>query len=647
MNSVDPMPDPETNLVANAEPSGRRVLRRAFYVSVLNASSSEPKEDLRHLCRAWLKLTGAAWIWLWLQHKGSETRPWELTAVFGSDGNTEEYLPEENKNVAIEYPDSVAEYVALLQRPVFVTGLDAWQRPAKEPQYRVRCLSELSRLKCQSFLGIPLLFHPQENSKSVLPYSEIENIRGLLCAHFTTKEPAIMPLQHEESYTLMGYATSNAIKASFTAEQHRILFELDSLATRFLNKTGKVTEERKQYLGKVIQLIKKHLQIEHVSVFFQAPHDDECIECIGTTGLFSHAGRVADSEISLATYKKGENITGTVYKTGVPFISSLGKPIARSEKTYKYTERQDNLPESDCAWACYPIKLPEIDPADPKTSMTVGVLRCDGNNSMLATSRQIPRNFDPIQVQTLDFITRQIAPVLETMAIQIAREHKINIIKHDLAGPINTIERQTYQVADCLERRSPLPKYWLPNIECAVLLARNLAGGLTEKQNYNPVPTAMEGDIVAHLLSGLRYYAAEENAMRLDYVNVRNVFPKLNIDRALIERALTNLLLNAIKYGYSDTDITIEGERAEDCFLLHVKNFGIGVKPHEKDRIFQGEYRSPDVISEYMGLGLGLKIARAAMRRHGGDLILKRLTTPTVFTMIFPKHLATNANERD
>jgi hypothetical protein len=642
--AMDPVIDPQTDLVIEGVVPKDQQIRREFLLNVLTATPTDIEHDLQYLCKVWLKATNPGWIWLWLLYEGGDgQRPWELTAAVGRSGKPEDYVSK--KPTLSHDQESVAEFCAHLKRPVHVTSIDKWQRELDGRNYRVIYAEELLSLECRSFVSVPLFF-PKENQSASggSPYSVFGNIRGLICAHFL-EETTAGSLQSERAYLLMGHATAQAIAASFAAEQHRILFELDSLATQFLiSHQGNLTAKRHDYLTRVINLIKEHLRVQYVSVFYRT-RDKEQIECLASTGLGNADGELEQSKLAEARYEKNESIAGTVFATGNPFISQIGQTPKRpgGRTKYKWRETPVDTPEHELPWVAYPIKTPETDTTDTKSRTTLGVLRCVGNQSLLAKS--IPRNYDPIQLQTLDFIARQLAPVLETMAIHIERERNVTVIKHDLYNPIRLIDTQTDAMENCIKASRPLPKYWHSNIKAALLLAKNLAGSLSEKQAFIPEPTFLEGDIVARLRDGLSYFARIENRMKIAFEQIR-VIPRLLVDRDLIERALTNLLINAVKYGSKDTTITVLGDEKEENYLLHVRNYGMGVEKDEAMRIFEGEYRSPRVINLKQGLGLGLKIAKAAMRKHGGDLKLTSNTNPTEFTMEFPKTLAASITDR-
>jgi signal transduction histidine kinase len=227
------------------------------------------------------------------------------------------------------------------------------------------------------------------------------------------------------------------------------------------------------------------------------------------------------------------------------------------------------------------------------------------------------------------------------MAASIRRDLTVNFVKHDLYAPLRVIDDQAQQLQEYLNGRERRMEYVPANIKASVVLAKNLAGSLCDQQAFSPEPTYLEGDIIARLRDGLGRFAWVENRMRINYEGLREI-PRLNLDRNLIERVICNLLINAIKYGYEETDIEVIGEKRPetDNYAVRVENYGIGIKPEEELRIFEGTFRSPAAKERKLGLGLGLKIARAAMRRHGGDLRLETRSEPTVFALIFPRALA-------
>jgi len=88
----------------------------------------------------------------------------------------------------------------------------------------------------------------------------------------------------------------------------------------------------------------------------------------------------------------------------------------------------------------------------------------------------------------------------------------------------------------------------------------------------------------------------------------------------LLERALHNLVVNAVQYGDTDAPVVrVEGFRGPSEVVLRVSDNGAGVPVGERERIFEMFARgtTPHPTS---GSGIGLAFARRVIARHGGTL---------------------------
>jgi len=85
-------------------------------------------------------------------------------------------------------------------------------------------------------------------------------------------------------------------------------------------------------------------------------------------------------------------------------------------------------------------------------------------------------------------------------------------------------------------------------------------------------------------------------------------------DRSALERALTNLVQNAIQHGGRRGTITI---RVGSTATIDVTDEGDGIPPSERSRIFDPFYR---LASLDRGAGLGLNMVREIARLHGGHV---------------------------
>ncbi len=92
-------------------------------------------------------------------------------------------------------------------------------------------------------------------------------------------------------------------------------------------------------------------------------------------------------------------------------------------------------------------------------------------------------------------------------------------------------------------------------------------------------------------------------------------------DPARLDQVITNLVVNASKYG-AGKPIRIRIERAGDLARLAVIDRGIGIDPARRPYIFDRFERAVTATS-YKGLGLGLYIARSIVVAHGGSITVE------------------------
>jgi heavy metal sensor kinase len=108
-------------------------------------------------------------------------------------------------------------------------------------------------------------------------------------------------------------------------------------------------------------------------------------------------------------------------------------------------------------------------------------------------------------------------------------------------------------------------------------------------------------------------------------------------DTPMIQRMLSNLLDNAIKYTPSGGFVSIVVTENQAQIVVSVQDTGIGISSSDLPRIFERFYRC-DQSRSLAGIGLGLSLARAIARAHSGDITV--VSTPnqgSTFNVTLPK----------
>lgn len=108
------------------------------------------------------------------------------------------------------------------------------------------------------------------------------------------------------------------------------------------------------------------------------------------------------------------------------------------------------------------------------------------------------------------------------------------------------------------------------------------------------------------------------------------------IDLMNFKRVIHNLLLNASKYAYSDTDVILNLSSENDKIFITVTNFGDTINEDEMKLIFEKYYSGINKFQQ-LSTGLGLYCANKIVMAHGGKIDVKSEDGKTVFTVVVDK----------
>ena len=109
-------------------------------------------------------------------------------------------------------------------------------------------------------------------------------------------------------------------------------------------------------------------------------------------------------------------------------------------------------------------------------------------------------------------------------------------------------------------------------------------------------------------------------------------------DPAQLERVWVNLIGNAIKYSEPGGKVSVRGRRGERGVLVSVRDWGIGIAPDDRGRLFTEFFRTtnPRALSR-PGTGLGLTIVKQIVERHEGTIeVASELGRGSTFTVLLP-----------
>ena len=127
---------------------------------------------------------------------------------------------------------------------------------------------------------------------------------------------------------------------------------------------------------------------------------------------------------------------------------------------------------------------------------------------------------------------------------------------------------------------------------------------------------------------------AEDKHIRLTVSIINDCHTRGNTPQ--LQRMLANLLDNAVKYTSDGGRIDTRMSLRDDLIAIAVSDNGIGISASSQARIFDRSFRC-DESRSLTGFGLGLSLARAIARSHGGDITVTSVPDEgSTFTVTLP-----------
>ena len=132
---------------------------------------------------------------------------------------------------------------------------------------------------------------------------------------------------------------------------------------------------------------------------------------------------------------------------------------------------------------------------------------------------------------------------------------------------------------------------------------------------------------------------ADEKNISITFIKEENL-PMLSYNTQSIERVMSNLITNAIKYSPNNSRIKIRAEIAKNPKYLEVsvEDNGIGISAEHQKMIFERFYRIENQVHTIKGTGLGLHLVKMAIEKHhqGKVFVKSKLNEGSTFGFWLP-----------
>ena len=252
------------------------------------------------------------------------------------------------------------------------------------------------------------------------------------------------------------------------------------------------------------------------------------------------------------------------------------------------------------------------------------------------------RENDEMTVEDLRLRARELAQAYQKLAEQeVARREFLTNVAHELRTPLMAASGylQILQQGNVLNQgqlTQALDKV-SRNVQQIVTLVNDILF-LQEMDlvlpDFQPVDM---GEVASTVLERYKTQAAARG-IHLSLTEDRGL-PPVSGDAKSLERALTALVDNAIKFSPKGGDVEIRLKKGERQVSITVEDHGIGISSNTRPRIFDRFYHMEKEDDDlFRGIGLGLAITHQVIQQHKGKLdVESEHGKGSIFTMNLPK----------
>ncbi|MGW2306379.1 ATP-binding protein [Streptomyces sp. NPDC001809] len=281
-------------------------------------------------------------------------------------------------------------------------------------------------------------------------------------------------------------------------------------------------------------------------------------------------------------------------------------------------------PEETEPWSCVAVvgHRPADRPEDADVDMPVG-----DHLALALTGRVLPaedrRVLGAFAAQAAVVLDRQRLVGEAEEARKMAEGNKIRTsllaaVSHDLRTPLAGIKASVTSLrSDDVEWSEEDRAELLEGIEEGADRLDHLVGNLLDMSRLETgTVTAVIRETDLDEVVPMALLGVPEDSVELD---IPETLPMVAVDRGLLERAVANIVENAVKYSPPGQPVLVSASALADRVELRVVDRGPGVPDEAKNRIFGAFQRYGDT-PRGEGVGLGLAVARGFVEAMGGTL---------------------------
>ena len=210
------------------------------------------------------------------------------------------------------------------------------------------------------------------------------------------------------------------------------------------------------------------------------------------------------------------------------------------------------------------------------------------------------------------------------------RRESVSNLSHDLRSPLTatvacleTLDRRWAADATRADDRAML-EVALRNTRNAAQLVRSLGDlALLDEPEFKLQPMTVDlGEVLDDIVMRFADRAAQQG-VRLEQSSASGSAVFAAVDIELFERAVANLVDNALKHTPAGGRVTLHGDHLDGSVRIAVTDTGSGIAAHDLEHLFDRLYTGAGARGDADGKGLGLAIVKRIVELHHGAVSVR------------------------
>ena len=209
--------------------------------------------------------------------------------------------------------------------------------------------------------------------------------------------------------------------------------------------------------------------------------------------------------------------------------------------------------------------------------------------------------------------------------LEEAKNEFLNLLAHNMRTIPGTIrwimELLEPKIEKCLTAKDMKLWHSLDDSDIRLIELADVVSAASQEELEKKLIVPIKFDLIELIDRKIHTYQQIIETKKLkiirDYQGVKEVI----LDQNLVEKVISALLSNAIRYTQSKGTVKITLSSVDHTIKLNIKDSGLGIPKNQQDKVFNKFFRAKNVVKiDVVGLGLGLYIAKRIVERLKGKI---------------------------